>query len=1244
MLTKKAIQFHVDDKKHIVKKDDISPQTTLNTYLRQHSHLTGTKRMCGEGGCGVCTVVVDQIVDGKKRIFSINSCLVSILSCDSWRIHTIEGLGGPLKGYHKIQKILSENYGTQCGFCSPGMVMNMYALEESGKATAENIENSFGGNICRCTGYRPILHAFSLLATNKDAVADIEDVPPCQNKINKENVENFLVEFDDSQWIRVTTLSDLLKTLQTTFNSYKLIFGNTGRGVFRNDPSPSVYIDIFEVEELKTYAMKNETLTMGGNVTLTQLMEVCDEFSSTPGFSYLKTVCSHIDLVATVQVRNIGSIAGNLMLKHLHQEFQSDVFLLLETFNADVVVVSMDNSEQVVSPQDFLKLDMTKKVIKNIVLKAFDDSYKFASYKIMPRTQNAHAMVNAGFLVQIQNGIVQKARIVYGGINPSFVHASSTEKLLKGKELYNNANLQTAYNSLYTEIVPVATPPEPSPDFRRNLAVSLFYKFILKTCPSDKIGSRYKSGGLWLERPLSKGSQEYGTIKNEWPLTEPIPKLESLAQTSGQAKYIMDTPLLPNEAFVAFVTAKAQAGSTITAIDATAALKLKGVLAYFDKRDIPGTNTFTPKDVGLFPVQEELFCDGTVLYYDQPVGIVVASEEFLAMRAARMVKITYNPPTKKAYFNVKDVVKDDVKARIIHQSTISPKSKGKDVYKTISGEFYVGWQYHYHMETQCCKVVPREDSIDIYPASQWMDINQLAAASVLGIPANKINVKVKRLGGGFGGKMFRSGLVSSAAALAAHKLQIPVTMSLSIEDNMNIIGKRFPLYMKYQVDVNKQGIIQYLNANLYSDFGIGGNEPFNDLVVDSFKNNYDPSRWEFSTFVVKTDSHANCYTRSPGSLEGMAAIENIMEHIACELNLDAFDVKLANNSSAVPQVPKYWQDLKTWADIEKRKDQVAKFNQENRWMKQGLSVVPMRWTLGVAANYSVLVSIFHGDGSVAVSHAGIEMGQGINTKVAQVCAYKFGIGLDQVSIKPNYSFVNANSSFTGGSLTSEAVSYAVIRACDTLLSRMQPVKEKMENPTWVELVRKCYDSSVQLTASGFYWKDAPGIQQYPIYGICSTTVEVDILTGKYQILQVDLIEDLGESMSPLVDIGQIEGAFVMGIGYFMTEEIIFDNAGQLLTNRTWTYKPPGAKDIPINFRIKFAENSQNPVGVLRSKAVAEPPLCLSVAVPLAVRNAINSARLEADGTKITWVPFDGPTTVERTFLNSLNKHQQYTLN
>ncbi|KAJ8952856.1 hypothetical protein NQ314_007462 [Rhamnusium bicolor] len=209
---------------------------------------------------------------------------------------------------------------------------------------------------------------------------------------------------------------------------------------------------------------------------------------------------------------------------------------------------------------------------------------------------------------------------------------------------------------------------------------------------------------------------------------------------------------------------------------------------------------------------------------------------------------------------------------------------------------------------------------------------------------------------------------------------------------------------------------------------------------------------------------------------------------------------------------------------------------------------------------------------------------------------------------------------------------------------MKPIRDKMVNPTWEDLVNKSFTSNILMTASALYSQDEPGIQEYLIYGVCATEVEVDILTGQQQILQVDIVEDTGDSMSPLIDIGQVIIIFfIAGIGYYTTEELIFNEDGKLLTNRTWNYRPSGAKDIPINFRIKFPKNNPNPVGILRSKAVAEPPICLSCALPLAIRNAVASARTEADATQPKWYPFNGPSTVENTLLNCLNNYKQYVL-
>nr|CAH7725832.1 unnamed protein product [Callosobruchus chinensis] len=1186
------IQFHVSGVEHTVHTNDVTPEMTLNSYLREKSNLTGTKRMCLEGGCGTCIVAVEENINGKKKVFAVNSCLVSILSCHGWKIHTVEGIGGPLQGFHPVQTSLANGNGTQCGFCSPGMVMNMYALMEGsgGQLTESTVENSFGGVLCRCTGYRPIVQSFrSLIRKEKDDLKDIEDLKLCKidgkcktNCEQKCKQENYYHTFQQSKWMKVHNLNDLLDILISAEDAtYQLVGGNTARGVYYITNPPQLYIDITSVKELISTYVDSTSLILGANTTLTQTVEIFNNAANEyPGFRYLRTMAEHIVLVAHVPVRNIGTMAGNLMIKHMHNDFPSDIFLILETFKATLSIVDTSDEEILCSPQDFLRINMFK--------------------KIMPRAQNAHADVNAGFLFKLSpNQVVESPRIVFGGISATFVHASKTEELLKGKRLFDNKVLAQAFESLNKEIEPTWELPDATPTYRKHLAIALFYK-----CPKELLSSsRLSSGGTLLQRPLSVAIQEFGTITQNYPLSEPIPKVEALAQTS----------------------ATAVANSQLGQIDPSEALKVPGVIAFYTAKDIPGNNTFMPRMMGSFPVQEELFCSGRVQYYYQPIGLIVADSHDTALQAAEMVKVEYTAPTATPFLNVRQVVEANARNRIRNNTNVVPRRKGTDIQKVIKGEFYVGWQYHFHMEVQCCQVVPTEDGLDIFPSSQWLDLCQLAAAEALAIPTQTINVRVRRLGGAFGAKISRFSVLSTAASLAAFKLRRPVKIWMPYITNMNVIGKRYPLLCRYEVAVNAQGVIQYLKADLYSDFGVGGNEPMDTLLVDSFQNTYLTDTWSFSTYQVNTDTHANTWARAPGTLEGMGAIESIFDHIAYEINVDPTQVRLANTDrTRHAKIMDYWKDLETWANIPARKQAIEQFNQQNRWRKRGMSIVPMAWILEFSGNFSVLVSIVHGDGGIMVSHGGIEMGQGINTKVAQVTAFKFGVRLDKVQVKPSLNLVAVNSSTTGGSLTSEAVVYGIITACDTLIARMKPVRDRMTNPT--------------------FQQNSPGVQTYPIYGICATEVEVDILTGQKIIHQVDIIEDVGDSMSPLVDIGQTEGAFVMGIGYYTIEQCIFDPQGRLRSNRTWNYRVPGMMDIPVNYRIKFPQNNPNPVGILKSKAVGEPPCCLSISVPLAIRRAMASAREESDSTQPKWVPFDETTSTDFTFRQSLNHHKHYRSN
>ncbi|XP_049819047.1 uncharacterized protein LOC109599933 isoform X2 [Aethina tumida] len=1073
------LKFLIGEKLHTVTPDDVTPETTLNAYLREKVQLMGTKRMCLEGGCGCCVVAVEHVdpVTKTNKIFAVNSCLVSIFSCQNWKIHTIEGIGNPIQGYHRLQKALAEGNGSQCGFCSGGMVMNMFALTKNGPVSAETIENSFGGNICRCTGYRPIIDSFRKFATTN--IEDIEDFKLCPtDECQKlcttpchKSKPTTLYDHQKSKWMKVYNFNDLLETISETADTYRLVAGNTARGVYKHDPLPKTYIDVTSVLELISWKLVDNTLILGGNISLNETIRIFQNVSKQNSkLLYLGKLADHIDLIANVPVRNIGTIAGNLMLKHIHQEFPSDIFLILETVAATLVIVDSHENETRVTPEHFLKINMNKKLIKHIIFSGTDDQHVYTSYKIMPRAQNVHAVVNAGFFFKLKHGVVSKSTIVYGGINSEFVHARETEKYLINKSLFDNQVLQGVYGQLENELKPDYVLPDDTPQFRKNLAIALFYKFVLSIAPSDKLSDRNRSGGTLLQRPLSSGVQDYSSNKKLYPLSEPLVKLEALAQTSGQAEYIEDMPDRPGQLFVQFVKARAPPSSMIKKIDPSAALKLPGVVTFYDHNDIPGENNWTPKIMGpIVQVKEELFCSGKVQYFDQAVGIIVAKSQEIANEAADLVVVTYTATGQKPLLNVRDVLnapQDVQNERIKVVTTHNAKRKGNDVKKVVKGEFFIDMQYHFHMEVQCCSVVPVEDGLNVYSATQWMDSIQIGIANVLGISQTKVNMQVRRLGGSFGGKLLRNGLVSVAAALAAAKQNKPVKFRLDLERNMSIIGKRLPLYVKYEVGVDNAGVIQYMDSQLYSDNGSSENEAVDPLIVNMFPSGYISDTWNFKTHTVKTDTSSNCSARAPGTAEGLAAIEAIMEHVATELGMDPYQLKFNNfNKDKHKLLVEFSSEMESLANVTKRKQDAAKFNKENRWKKRGISVVPMVWPYDVHSNFAVIVSIFHSDGSVAIAHGGIEMGQGINTKVAQVCAYKLGIPIELVSVKPSNTLANPNSFASGGSNTTESVCWALLKCCDILLDRMKPIKDKMINPTWVQLVNKCHDEYVFLSAN-----------------------------------------------------------------------------------------------------------------------------------------------------------------------------------
>jgi len=1266
---------------------------SLAKYIREVALLTGTKISCGEGGCGACIVTVAKFDGDSPR--AVNSCLSPVSICDGWSITTVEGLGDKSVGYHPIQKAIATTGGSQCGYCTPGMVMQMHAyLEEHPNATMLELDNILDGNICRCTGYRPILDALKTFASDSpknvsSLIADIEDLSlkgicsksgqPCPNSGSCHSSTPCHSSKDDAanqSWLQPTTIEELVSILAGfgSDTTYRLVGGNTASGIFKHEEdSMDVFVSLNKISELKTTSMS--PMFLGGGVSITDAINFFAAAGQTnPVFT---ATSDHLRLIASVGIKNQGTLAGNLMIKNGHNDFPSDVFISLETLGATLDIVSWDGSTTSISVADFVTYDMNRKFIKKINIPSLEKSSKkknlnnlwlnssrgagsikkkdaagpewiIRTFKVMPRSSNAHAYVNAGFLALVDKTnnfrIEQKPTIVFGGIHSGFIHANATEEFLIGRNMNDHDIFIEALTILAEELEPAFDEVLTSQQYRKQLAMGLFYKFFLYVL-GDAASAEVQSGALKLDRGLSRGEQTFETDEAQWPVTKPVEKMEAKVQASGEAEYVNDIPMKQGELHAAFCLST-QANCSVVSVNTTKALALPGVVAFIDANDVPGYNGWKFQGyMGFIPGQvEEIFSTGKIYFAGQAIGLVVATEREIAQKAARMVEVQYTASgpivtdmeesmnTSENIIGFGDAATyGDVDAALASSDRV------------VQGRFKMGSQYHMHMETHVAVVTPIEDGFDIELPTQSIDIVQTLLAWNLNVPASNINVNVRRLGGSYGGKIILPTHLASAAAVAANKLNKPVRLWVDMEDNMRMFGKRTPYLFDYKIGLDTQNKIKALECDLYCDGGWSANDVDSPFAMVFGQSCYKVPNLRFRPFGVITTTPTPTATRAPGMCNGHAMIESIMQHAAAEIGVSPEVLRLGNLMERGDPImtPPYTltvdspiqdmiNNITASADLEARRTAAQEFNTNNRWKKRGISMVPMRYDHSVGdfqLKMHCLLSVY-GDGSIAVAHSGIEMGQGLNTKVQQVVAYELGIPMETVQIKPTGTLTNPGASVTGGSAGTEANCTAAIGACAILKERLEPLRKKLgTEASWVEIISAAVEAGVDLCCTYQFEALQDNFLGYSIWGVAVTEVEVDILTGEMFIVRADVLEDAGLSTSPQVDIGQVEGAFCMGLGLWTSEELKYSReSGELLTKNTWEYKPPAAKDIPQDMRINLLQGARNPLGCLSSKATGEPALLMSISVLFAIWDALNSSRKESGLTG--WWQLNGPATVE----------------
>ena len=569
------------------------------------------------------------------------------------------------------------------------------------------------------------------------------------------------------------------------------------------------------------------------------------------------------------------------------------------------------------------------------------------------------------------------------------------------------------------------------------------------------------------------------------------------------------------------------------------------------------------------------------------------------------------------------------------------------------GSLRIGGQEHFYLEGQVALAVPGEDdAVLVYSSTQHPSEVQHIVARVLALPDSFVTCRVRRMGGGFGGKETQATQWAVIAALAARVTDRPCKLRLDRDADMAMTGKRHDFLVDYAVGYDADGRISAVSLDLDARCGCSADLSIGvvDRAMFHADNSYFLPEFRIHSRRVKTNTVSNTAFRGFGGPQGMLAIERVIDAIAWNLGRDPLDVRKANLYAAGRDVTPYGQtvedhdvaprlieQLEGSANYRARRKEIAAFNARSPILKRGIALTPVKFGISFTLTHlnqaGALVHVYQ-DGSVHLNHGGTEMGQGLFQKVAQVAAEEFGIGLDRVHITATATDKVPNTSATAASAGTDLNGMAVQQAVREIKARLTRfaseswnVAEDLisfrddrvfignESVAFGELTKKAYAARVHLSAAGFYktpklhWDRDKGKGRpffYYAYGAACSEVAIDILTGEMSVRRVDILHDVGQSINPAIDIGQIEGGFVQGMGWLTTEELVYDEKGRLLTHAPSTYKIPVAGDVPVDFRVALFENSNREDTIYHSKAVGEPPLMLAISVFAAIADAIHS--------------------------------------
>ena len=723
---------------------------------------------------------------------------------------------------------------------------------------------------------------------------------------------------------------------------------------------------------------------------------------------------------------------------------------------------------------------------------------------------------------------------------------------------------------------------------------------------------------------------------------------------AGAAPYVDDLPELAGTLHAALGLSPVAHG-TLRGIDLATLRAMPGVVAVFTAADIPGANDCGPI-VHDDPILAAVGVEGGVRYVGQPVFAVVATSRDAARRAAALAKKVLQIDPLPAVLTALDAhAKQQYVVPPMHLVRGDAQAALAAAPHRLQGRFSLGGQEQFYLEGQISYAVPQEaGAMLVHCSTQHPSEMQQVVAHALGLPAHAVQVQCRRMGGGFGGKESQSALFACVAAVAARALQRPVKLRPDRDDDMLVTGRRHGFEFSYDVGHDDSGRVLGVTVEMVANAGHSADlsPPVLTRALCHFDNAYWLPHVAMHGYCAKTNTQSNTAFRGFGGPQGALAIEVILDSIARRLGADPLAVRRANfYGTTTNNVTPYGQvvedniidplvaQLADRCGHADRRAAIAAFNAASPVLKKGLALTPVKF--GISFNLAhlnqagALVHVY-ADGSVLVNHGGTEMGQGLNTKVAQVVAHELGIGFDRVRVTATDTQKVANTSATAASTGADLNGKAAQHAAHQVRQRLAAfwaaqvgvdaaevrfadgmASAGAQQVTFDALVAQAYVARVQLWSDGFY--ATPGLHwdrntlqgkpfYYFAYGAACAEVIVDTLTGEYKLLRADVLHDVGRSLNPAIDIGQVEGAFIQGMGWLTMEELRWHpQTGALLTHAPSTYKIPTANDCPAQFDVRLYD-AHNPADTIhRSKAVGEPPLLLPFSVFLAIRDAVSAA-------------------------------------